>query len=74
MQRYEYKILEIQVNRVLTPKVPENLGVKVDELAADGWVLDRAVPIQSAYFLPLFGSKTESLLLFFRRECAETGA
>lgn len=68
MSRFEYKILEIRVNRLRGPKVPEDLGVRVDELGADGWELDKCVPIQTSSALPLFGSCTESVLLFFRRE------
>ncbi len=53
------------------PKLPEDLGERVDELGADGWELDRAVPILSKGWAFFGGSYTESLLLFFRRARGE---
>jgi hypothetical protein len=65
MGRFEYKILEIQVRRLLGIKVPEELGIRVDQLANEGWELDHSIPIMSKGFLG--GSFTESVLLIFRR-------
>ena len=68
MSRFEYKDREIRVNRFGGPKVPEDLVVRADELAADGWELDKAIPIRASACLPLLGQCTETVLLFLLRE------
>lgn len=66
MAKLEYKVLDMKVRNLPSTKVPENLGASVDAAGADGWELDKCVPIMAK---GLFGgSYTDSVLLFFRRE------
>ncbi len=62
----EYRVLEVRVRQLPTVKVPVELGDQVSTAAADGWEIDRVVPIMSK---GLFGgSYTDSLLVFLRRD------
>ena len=68
MQRWEYKVVEVQVARWFTVRVPEDLGVHMDQMGAQGWELVRVQQVLNRGWIG--GSYTEALLLFFRRPLA----
>jgi hypothetical protein len=58
--------MQVRIQTMPTVKVPEDLGAQVDASAAEGWELERCIPIMAKGMIG--GSYTDSLLLFFRRE------
>ena len=51
---------------MLSVKVPAELGEQISAAAADGWEIDRVVPVMTKGFIG--GSYTDSLLLFLKRD------
>ena len=65
MANFEYKVLEVKVRSFPATAAPPELGIRMDEAAADGWQLDHCVPVMAKGFIG--GSYTDSILLFLRR-------
>lgn len=61
----EYRVLEIRVRHLPTIKVPPDLADHISAAAAEGWEIDRVVPIMATGWIG--GSYTELLLLFLKR-------
>ena len=61
----ESRVIEVRVRQLPTVKVPDDLGLQISSAAADGWEIDRVVPIMSKGFIG--GSYTDSLLVFLKR-------
>jgi hypothetical protein len=66
--KWEYKVIEVRVRRIIVSSVSEDIGVKLDEYGADGWELIRVLPIIQKGWLFFGGSFTDRVLLFFKRQ------
>lgn len=62
----EYRVMQVRVRQIPSVRVPDNLGADIDAAAADGWQVDRVVPIMAKGLLG--GSYTDSLLVFLKRD------
>jgi hypothetical protein len=65
--RWEYKIIYIDATRWSPTGLPEELGVRFDELGDEGWELVKVEPILTGSWGVFLGSKTKALISFFRR-------
>ena len=68
---WEYKILNIDAERMSDGELPEDLNVQFNELGKEGWELVKLKPVlTSGFFFLFFGwaTSTDSFVAVFKRE------
>jgi len=62
----EYRVIEVRVRQLPSVKIPSDLGEEISSAAAQGWQIDRVMPVMAKGFFG--GSYTDTLLVFLKRD------
>ncbi len=65
MDRWEYKIVYLVASKWTSTGLPEDVGVRFDEMGSEGWELVRVEPVLRPSVLS--GSYTAAFITFFKR-------
>ncbi len=65
--RWEYKIVKMRADLWTDTGLPDDINLKFDEYGAEGWELVGTDTIQRATVIPMGGSKTVTLVAYFKR-------
>ena len=65
--KWEYKIIYCGAERWTSTGLPTDLNERFDELGAHGWEMASMVSIERPSLIPWGGSKTQGVLVTFKR-------